>query len=108
MLMMLKSLGCIARSASNGNEVLHMLESGDYDCILMDINMPGLNGIEATKIIRSSNYSYKNIPIIAMSANISHQYENLCLESGMDSYLTKPVEITVLKREIMEILSRSQ
>ena len=108
MLMMLKSLGCIARSAGNGNEVLHMLENGDYDCILMDINMPELNGIEATQKIRSSNYSYKNIPIIAMSANISNQYENLCLESGMDGYLTKPVEITVLKSKIMEILSRSQ
>ena len=108
MLMMLKSLGCIARSAGNGNEVLHMLENGEYDCILMDINMPELNGIEATQKIRSSNYAYKNIPIIAMSANISNQYENLCLESGMDGYLTKPVEITVLKSKITEILSRSQ
>jgi CheY-like chemotaxis protein len=85
-----------------------MLENDDYDCILMDINMPELNGIEATQKIRSSNHAYKNIPIIAMSANISNQYENLCLESGMDSYLTKPVEITVLDRKIMEILSQSR
>jgi CheY-like chemotaxis protein len=74
----------------------------------MDINMPELNGIEATQKIRSSMQAFKNIPIIAMSANISHQYENLCLESGMDGYLTKPVEITVLERKIMEILSKNQ
>jgi len=106
--MMLESLGYIASIAGNGNAVLHMLENDDYDCILMDINMPELNGIEATQKIRSSNHAYKNIPIIAMSANISNQYENLCLESGMDGYLTKPVEITVLDRKIMEILSKSQ
>ena len=108
MLIMLESLGYFASVASNGNQVLQMLENDDYDCILMDINMPELNGIEATQKIRSSMQAFKNIPIIAMSANISHQYENLCLESGMDGYLTKPVEITVLDRKIMEILSKSQ
>jgi signal transduction histidine kinase/CheY-like chemotaxis protein len=108
MLIMLESLGYFASVASNGNQVLQMLENDDYDCILMDINMPELNGIEATQKIRSSMQAFKNIPIIAMSANISHQYENLCLESGMDGYLTKPVEITVLERKIMEILSKNQ
>ena len=108
MFMMIESLGYIASIASNGNEVLNMLEDDHFDCILMDINMPILNGIETTQKIRSSNQSYKNIPIIAMSANISHQYENLCLESGMDGYLTKPVEIAVLDKKIMEILSKNQ
>ncbi len=105
---MLESLGHMVFAAKNGNEVVQMLESDHYDCVLMDINMPELNGIEATQKIRSSNQSFKHIPIIAMSANISEKFENLCLENGMDGYLAKPVEITVLDRKIMEILSKSQ
>ena len=63
----------------------------NYDLILMDIQMPVMDGFEATKIIR--RYSeYKNTPIIALTANTSPDEKELCIASGMNSHLTKPIQ----------------
>jgi CheY-like chemotaxis protein len=101
---MLQNLGHQVSMIKNGVEVLNALEQDTFDLILMDINMPELNGIEATIQIRQMNKPYQHIPIIAMSANIGDKFSALCLENGMNAYLAKPIEIETLDRKIMEIL----
>jgi CheY-like chemotaxis protein len=101
---MLQNLGHQVSVVKNGAEVLSALEQYAFDIILMDINMPELNGIEATIQIRQMNKPYQHIPIIAMSANIGDKFSALCLENGMNAYLAKPIEIETLDRKIMEIL----
>jgi CheY-like chemotaxis protein len=101
---MLQNLGHQVSVVKNGAEVLNALEQDTFDVILMDINMPELNGIEATIQIRQMDKPYQHIPIIAMSANIGDKFSALCLENGMNAYLAKPIEIETLDRKIMEIL----
>jgi len=101
---MLQNLGHYVSVVKTGIEVLKALEQDTFDMILMDINMPELNGIEATMEIRKSNKAYQHIPIIAMSANIGEKFTSLCIENGMNGYLAKPIEIETLDRKIMEIL----
>jgi CheY-like chemotaxis protein len=92
--------------ANDGLEVIDILETGEFDyrLILMDIQMPNMNGREATKHIRTSNKEYKNIPIVAMTAHALAAEKEKSLEAGMNDFLTKPLEIdklfTVISRYI--------
>ena len=96
-LQILRVLGYRADVAQDGEEVLKLLETQSYDLILMDVQMPNLDGLEATRIIRE-RYHERNIHIVAMTANaISSDREN-CLASGMDDYLSKPISILELTR----------
>lgn len=90
---MLGRLGCEVESAENGLEALHMLENADYDLVLMDINMPEMDGLSATRAIRNPQSRVKrhDIPVIAMTANAMSGDEELCRFAGMDDYLSKPV-----------------
>jgi CheY-like chemotaxis protein/anti-sigma regulatory factor (Ser/Thr protein kinase) len=74
----------------NGLEVCQKLEEGSFDLVLMDIQMPVLNGIDATIRIRKEE-RFKNLPIIAFSAYIDKEIEKTALESGMNGFITKPV-----------------
>lgn len=84
--------------ANNGQEVLNLLEAAeqDYKLILMDIQMPIMNGREATIKIRKRNASYRNIPIIAMTAHALEIERMKSLAAGMNDFLTKPVDIKTL------------
>lgn len=82
--------------AKNGHEALQLLENNNYDIILMDIQMPQLDGINTTKLIRSSGTRYKNIPIIALTAHALVGDKERFLETGMDDYIPKPVEFDIL------------
>jgi CheY-like chemotaxis protein/HPt (histidine-containing phosphotransfer) domain-containing protein len=80
--------------AGNGQEAIDAFRSGDYDLILMDIQMPVMDGIEAAKIIRDlekSRGSANRIPIVALTAHAVRDYIDACLQAGMDDYLIKPV-----------------
>ena len=81
--------------ANNGLEVLEVLEEDKYDykLILMDIQMPLMNGREATKLIRETKTKYQNIPIVAMTAHALEAERQKCFEVGMNDFLTKPIEI---------------
>lgn len=84
--------------AENGIEAIQALDIADangaqYDVILMDIHMPLMDGIEATLAIRSSQKSYTNIPIIALTADPQYQQRRLCKNIGMDDALAKPVKL---------------
>lgn len=91
----LQSLGYEADVAANGEEVLQLIEKVPYDLILMDCQMPILDGLETTREIRRlpENYfaSHSQPIVIAMTANAMAEDKQLCLNAGMDDYLSKPV-----------------
>jgi CheY-like chemotaxis protein len=97
---MLHKFGYAAQAAGNGNEVLECLSRKTYDLILMDIQMPELDGIQTTKIIRESDKDHRQIPIIAMTANAFKGDADKCLHAGMDDYISKPVDADTARQKI--------
>lgn len=95
-LKMLEKLGYHANLAHDGMEALSMLADKHYDLILMDVQMPRLDGYETTMKIRGSEKNAAHIPIIAMTANAMDSDRKKCLDAGMDDYLSKPVKADVL------------
>jgi signal transduction histidine kinase/DNA-binding response OmpR family regulator len=99
---LLKKLGLTVDVAVNGVEAIKALEKMHYDLVLMDIQMPEMDGIEATRQIRSSNSAVLNhaIPIIALTANAMDGDRELYLSAGMNDYIAKPIGFTVLKQKL--------
>ena len=87
----LRKLGFEAEIAENGTQVINKVESGYYDLILMDVQMPVMDGLEATKIIRGR--SGRQPVIIAMTANAMKEDSDLCIQAGMNDYISKPVRL---------------
>jgi len=88
---------------SNGLLALEECRKGSFDAILMDIEMPELDGIEATKSIRLFN---KEIPIIAITAYVTEQNKNRCSDAGMNSFLAKPVTQFLIEDVISGFVGR--
>ncbi len=99
-----KKLGCNADVANNGREAIEQLEKKDYDLVLMDCQMPEMDGYEATRTIRDESSSVRNhsIPIIAMTANAMKGDREKCIRAGMDDYITKPIN----RQEFTNIIKR--
>jgi CheY-like chemotaxis protein len=101
-----KKLGYHADVVTNGKEAIESLERFDYDLVLMDCQMPEMDGYEATSTIRDLNSAVRNhnIPIIAMTANDMKGDREKCLEAGMDDYISKPINMQkfadVIKRNL--------
>ncbi len=91
-------LGYRADAVANGKEVLDALERQDYNLVLMDCQMPEMDGYQATQAIRDPNSSVRDhdIPIVAMTANAMQGDREKCLEAGMDDYVIKPIKPEVL------------
>lgn len=89
--MLMAQLGYGYDVARNGSEAVRKVKESDYDLVLMDIQMPVMNGLEATKIIRKSKG--RKITIVGLSANAFQEDVDLAMEIGMDSYITKPLKI---------------
>ncbi|MCP4548558.1 MAG: PAS domain S-box protein [bacterium] len=89
----LKKLGLTADAVANGAETVKALRAIPYDLILMDVMMPEMDGMEATRLIRDPRNAFPNpdIPIIALTANAMQGDRERCLEAGMDDYLAKPI-----------------
>ena len=106
---LLKIEGAECTICENGKRVLEAFEQsapGDYDMILMDVQMPVMNGYEATKAIRRSSHELaKTIPIIAMTANAFSEDIQHSLAAGMNAHVSKPVEMKVLEKTISSIKS---
>ncbi len=95
--------------AENGQQAIEMLiESHDIDLILMDCQMPIMDGYSATRAIRSgeAGQAYQAIPIIAVTANAMAGDKEKCLDSGMDAYLSKPINISELKAKLLAYLGK--
>ncbi len=88
---MLEKVGCHVDVANNGLEAVVAAKNLPYDLILMDVRMPEMNGLEATRGIRAFPDPVGAVPIIAMTANVMKGDRELCLREGMDDYLAKPV-----------------
>ncbi len=103
----LETAGIIVEIANDGVEAVEAVRSGSYDAVLMDIQMPNMDGYEATKNIRKEQAKIKNetidrLPIIAMTAHAMIGDEQKCLEAGMDGYVTKPIN----QDQLFKVLSK--
>jgi CheY-like chemotaxis protein len=101
---MLKHLGYPVDIAANGLEALQALERKFYNIILMDIQMPEMDGLEATRIIRQRLSAEEQPRIIAVTAHALDYSREMCIDAGMDDYIAKPVQ----KDELAEVLSRNR
>lgn len=103
---MLEKMGHIVTVVSNGKQALESLEINHYDIFLTDIQMPEMDGYEATRIIRSNEMrtGRRRVPIIAMTAYAMQRDREMCMEAGMDGYVSKPVR----GRELAEALNDIQ
>jgi len=103
----LKKEGFVITVVSDGTEAVEKMKSakkGDFDLILMDIQMPHMNGYDATKSIRALGSDVADIPIIAMTANAFDEDKQKAKESGMNGHVAKPIEIDKLTKTISDVL----
>lgn len=97
----LKKLGYSSQAVANGREVLEELERGNFDLILMDCQMPEMDGYEATREIRKREAGTgRHIPIVALTANALHEDIAICLKAGMDAHISKPIRREALAEGI--------
>ena len=105
----LKENGLKAERAANGKQCMEMLKKMPedyYDMILMDIQMPEMDGYEATKLIRKLDDVRADIPIVAMTANAFEEDRRKALESGMNAHVSKPVDMNILFKVMAQILKK--
>jgi two-component system sensor histidine kinase EvgS len=103
---LLEKAGHEVTLAENGRQALEMLAANDFDCVLMDIQMPVMNGIEATRIIRGSDTlgPKKAIPVIALTAYAMDKDRETFLAAGMDGYVAKPATLKEITRAMREAM----
>ncbi len=105
MVAIMASLGLTLDTVCDGAEAVEAVRRGDYDLVLMDVHMPVMDGMQATRAIRALEGAVARIPVVALTANVQAEQVALCLESGMDAHLTKPVQIGALVRTLTRFLN---
>ncbi|MGM0418387.1 MAG: response regulator [Thermodesulfobacteriota bacterium] len=105
----LQKIGAECETAENGYEALKKIEEKDFDIVLMDVQMPGMGGIEAAEAlrVREKERQIQSVPVIAMTAHAMTGDREKCLEAGMDDYVSKPVNIEILYNSIANCLKTS-
>jgi len=98
--MMLSDLVAHVEVANNGKEALMALQRIDFDLVLMDVQMPVMDGFQATRMIRKQS-QWQDLPIVAMTANAMKGDREACLDAGMSDYLSKPVDVSDLKDKLV-------
>ncbi|MCP4718282.1 MAG: response regulator [Desulfobacteraceae bacterium] len=95
-----------SQSVSNGQQAIDLLTSAKFDLILMDCQMPVMDGYEATRIIRDTNSPVlrHDVPIIAITANISDENRDRCLKVGMDNFIPKPINREKIKTIALQVM----
>jgi len=97
--LLLKKLGCTPQTAGDGKQALELVADSSYDLIVMDLHMPGMDGLEATGRIRGKGF---NMPILGLTASTAEEELNQCLEAGMNDVLTKPVRVEKLEAALLQ------
>ena len=106
---LLERKGHVVAIAENGREALNLASQKDFDVILMDVQMPEMDGLDATQAIRKRELSTgKHVPIIAMTAHVMKGDEERCLAIGMDGYVAKPIDVNVLMDTIYKVVQSKQ
>ena len=103
----LKRLGCEVITANNGKEALDLVGQRAVDLVFMDCQMPVMDGFEATRKMREMDEPVCNLPIIAVTANAMDADRRMCLQSGMDGYLKKPVALVDIESELKAHVSHA-
>ena len=98
--------GLTPTMVANGEEALQVLADRDIDLVIVDINMPGIGGLDLIRLCRLGRVGLPYLPIIALSADATAETRRACIEAGIDAYLTKPVEAQRLITTIWEVVAR--
>ncbi len=96
----IEMLGCKGDYALNGKEAVDKIKANEYDLCLMDIMMPVMTGIEASQIIRREITG--DLPIIAVTGSNEAENRMKCIDSGMNDFLSKPIDLELLKEKILQ------
>jgi signal transduction histidine kinase/ActR/RegA family two-component response regulator len=105
---MLGKMGHRITLATNGLEALEQWRQGDFDLILMDVQMPEMNGLQATMQIRREEAIGAHVPIVAMTASAMSEERDRCLAAGMDDFISKPVSFKVIEQMITATFSHRE
>src|SRR5437879_13722456 len=100
---LLETLGCDVATAADGYLGVEAASAGDFHLILMDVQMPGIDGLEAARRIRALGGAAAEIPIVALTANVLAHQRRAYLDAGMDGVVGKPISPGVLLREIARL-----
>ncbi len=102
--MFVSELGCQSKIVENGEEAVAEVQANDYDVVLMDLNMPIMDGLHATKLIRAMGGKFASLPIIAVTANALSDSRDECFDAGMNEFVSKPVDKRVLLDTITKFI----
>jgi len=105
---LLEMMGCDVDVVDSGAEALEAVRRNTYDLIIMDIQMPEMDGYEATKEIRRIEGTTKHVPIVALTANALQGDREKCLSAGMDEYISKPFRAAELEAVLLKFLRPKQ
>ena len=100
--LMLEPLGLRIEEATGGAEAVQVAMSTPFDLILMDVRMPGVDGLEATRVIRGASLANRSTPIIALTADVQPENTAACLAAGMNDVLAKPIVPRLLLAAIVK------
>jgi CheY-like chemotaxis protein len=106
-LRLLQQMGYRADLAANGIEAIECVERKVYDVVLMDVQMPEMDGLEASRQITASHAAHKRPRIVAMTANAMQGDREQCLAAGMDDYVTKPFRVEALVDALLQAEGRA-
>ena len=105
---LLSGLGLSLETVENGAQAVEAARAGTYDLILMDVHMPVMDGLDATRAIRALNGEPGRVPIVALTANVQPEQVQRCREAGMDDHVGKPIQVAQLLRVIAALLDHRE
>lgn len=102
LVLMLEHLGCTVKAVGNGKEALAVLSESNFDLVFLDVQMPEMDGFEAARRIRDTSSSVLNhqVPLLAITAHVSLDYQQRCYESGMNDFIAKPIRMNDLTKAV--------
>jgi len=101
---MLRKIGCVVTHAADGRQALAEFQRGSFDVVLLDVQMPEMDGLECSRAIRASEANGAHVPIIALTASAMLGDDARCFAAGMDGYMTKPIN----RDELFDVLVRAR